>query len=862
MVAPNGGDTGLNVALGGTSVGSIPGGDTLAFAGTGGTITIDGESGPGSTDVFAVGRTSVQFGAADGLMGSTINFPGTGLTRNVDVQGATNTFNIVGTGSGGTPGSLVGDSGTNAFVFAPAATLAGGIQGGGSSTLNDSAYTTGVTVNLGNGTNGTATGVTGTVTGITAVIGGSGNDALNAGSVPGVALTGGPGTNSLSGTGAGDSVVESLSSSYTLTNAKLTGASSTFTDNLSGIAVAALTGSSATADTFTVSGWTGTGSLTAPAGTGMVAASKASNFTLSNTALSSTDGMSLGLSGIATANLSATASGKTFTANGWTGGGSLTGKTTATATVSESGGFTLSNTALSSPTGLALALSGVTTANLTDTSTGGNTFTITGWTGGGSLTGASETLADGVAVSVTLTNTSLAVTGLPKLTLSGFKTANLTDSSAAGGNTFTVTGWTGGGSLTDKGSAGDTVTDSAAGSFALSNTQLTAPNTTLALNGFTTANLTDSGTGGDTFTVTGWTGSGALKGESETIVDHAAGGFTLSNAALSSTAGGSLTLAGFKTANLQDTSGGGHVFTVTGWTGAGSLSGTSDTVVDSASGSFALSNTALSVGNQSLTLSGITTANLTDTGTGHTFTVAGWTGNGSLSSSLTSNTETLTATETAGVTLTNTSLALAGGGTLSLGGFAKANLTVTTASGNPTAIVDASGFSNGPTNLTVNGGGGAIVYGGTAGKSTLTASGSGDDILIGNGGGDKLTDSGSGMNILIGGGPGGDTLTGGGNDILVSGTTSYDADTAANIAALDAILAEWTSSDSYATRIGKIFAGVGTGGADALNGSTVTQDGKANTLQDGSTQSQNNNWFLAWSNDKVTKKSSEVETVL
>jgi hypothetical protein len=63
-------------------------------------------------------------------------------------------------------------------------------------------------------------------------------------------------------------------------------------------------------------------------------------------------------------------------------------------------------------------------------------------------------------------------------------------------------------------------------------------------------------------------------------------------------------------------------------------------------------------------------------------------------------------------------------------------------------------------------------------------------------------------------------------------------------------------------RIGKIFAGVGTGGADALNSSTVTQDGKANTLQDGSTESQNNNWFLAWSNDKVTKKAGEVETLL
>ena len=116
-----------------------------------------------------------------------------------------------------------------------------------------------------------------------------------------------------------------------------------------------------------------------------------------------------------------------------------------------------------------------------------------------------------------------------------------------------MSGWTGAGSLTDTGSAGDTVTDSAAGSFALTNNQLTAPNTTLALIGFTTANLTDSGTGGDTFMVTGWTGSGALRGTTETIVDQAAGGFRLSNSALSSTAGGSLSLNGFKTANLTDT---------------------------------------------------------------------------------------------------------------------------------------------------------------------------------------------------------------------------------------------------------------------------------------------------------------------
>jgi predicted GH43/DUF377 family glycosyl hydrolase len=265
-------------------------------------------------------------------------------------------------------------------------------------------------------------------------------------------------------------------------------------------------------------------------------------------------------------------------------------------------------------------------------------------------------------------------------------------------------------------------------------------------------------------------------------------------------------LHGFKTANLTDTSTGGNTLTITGWTGGGKLTGTADTVVDVASGNLTLSNASLSIGGLSMALSGITTANLTDTGSGHTFTVNGWSGGGSLGSSVTGNTETLTASEMAGLTLTNTSLTLSSGGTMSLASFKAAKLTVATASGNPQYVVDASGFSNGPTNVTINGGGNAMVFGGTAGKSILTAAGPGDDILIGVGAGDKLTDSGSGMNILIGGGPGGDTLTGNGNDILASGTTSYDADSAANIAALDAILAEWTSSDTYAMRYAKIFA--------------------------------------------------------
>ena len=149
---------------------------------------------------------------------------------------------------------------------------------------------------------------------------------------------------------------------------------------------------------------------------------------------------------------------KTFTVSGWTGSGSLTDTATGIVTASENAGFTLTNTSLSSTDGMTLGLSGITTANLTDTGSGGNTFTVTGWTGKGTLTGTPDTLVDTVAANTTLTNTSLAVTGLPTLTLSGFTTANLTDT--AGGNTFTVSGWTGGGSLIDSAAVGDTVTAS------------------------------------------------------------------------------------------------------------------------------------------------------------------------------------------------------------------------------------------------------------------------------------------------------------------------------------------------------------------------------------------------------------------
>ncbi len=660
-------------------------------------------------------------------------------------------------------------------------------------------------------------------------------------------------------TGSPDTLVDTVAANTTLTNTSLA-VTGLPTLTLSGFPTANLTDTTG-GNTFTVSGWTKSGSLTDSAAIGdTVTASKSASFTLTNTSLSSTDGMALGLSGITAANLAATTASKTFAVNGWTGSGSLTGTATGIVAASQSAGFTLTNTSLSSTIGMTLGLTGITTANLTDSSvSGGNTFTITGWTGKATLTGSPDTLVDTVAANTTLTNTSLAVTGLPTLTLSGFPTANLTDTT--GGNTFTVSGWTGSGSITDSAATGDMVTASKSAGFTLANALLSSTDgMTLGLSGVTTANLTDSTSGGGhTFTVSGWTGVGTLKGAAETLVDTLTASTTLAKTSLAVSGGPTLTLSGFTVANLTDTAGG-NTFTVSGWTGSGSLTDNAaagDTVAASKSASYTLANASLSsTDGMSLGLSGITTANLAATSGGKTFTVTGWTGVGSLTGTTTG---IVTASKNAGFTLTNTSLTSTDGMTLGLSGITTANLTATATSGSPADIVDASAFT-GVTNLTASGTVNAILFGGSGSGSTLSASGSGNDVLIGRSAKDTLTDTGTGYNILIGG-PGADTITGNGNDILISGTTSYDSNTSANIAALDAILAEWSSSDSYSQRISKIMSGVGPGGTDALNSSTVQSDGVANTVSDGASGTQNN-WFIVTSKDKVTKQGSETETVV
>ena len=78
---------------------------------------------------------------------------------------------------------------------------------------------------------------------------------------------------------------------------------------MAGIGNAVLAGGSG-ANTFTVSGWHGTGTLTGGGGSDTVAATKDANFVLTNTSLATGDGMALTLAGIGTAKLTGGALGQ------------------------------------------------------------------------------------------------------------------------------------------------------------------------------------------------------------------------------------------------------------------------------------------------------------------------------------------------------------------------------------------------------------------------------------------------------------------------------------------------------------------------------------------------------------------------
>ncbi|HZU37018.1 MAG TPA: hypothetical protein VFA18_13950, partial [Gemmataceae bacterium] len=138
--------------------------------------------------------------------------------------------------------------------------------------------------------------------------------------------------------------------------------------------------------------------------------------------------------------------------------------------------------------------------------------------------------------------------------------------------------------------------------------------------------------------------------------------------------------------------------------------------------------------------------------------------------------------------------------------------------------------------------------------STLTGNSQGN-ILIGGTGSDTIT-GGPGVSLLIGD-KGADHVTGGsGGDILIGDYTTYDSMSTAHQDALMAILAEWQSADSYATRFHDINTGTGGGlnGKAKLNfGTTVLDDGVADTLT-AAASTQALDWFFQGAGDSLLNK--------
>jgi len=135
--------------------------------------------------------------------------------------------------------------------------------------------------------------------------------------------------------------------------------------------------------------------------------------------------------------------------------------------------------------------------------------------------------------------------------------------------------------------------------------------------------------------------------------------------------------------------------------------------------------------------------------------------------------------------------------------------------------------------------------------------GDGNNVLVG-GAGDDLVVGGNGRDLLIGG-TGADKMIGnGGDDILIGGTTSYDG----NQAALIAIMAEWTSSHDYVTRVANL-TNTGTGLGSRLNGVNFLLDqGSGQTVfnSDGSKDTETgglgSDWFFVGTADKITDLSA------
>ena len=839
-----------------------------------------------------------------GTAANTLTGPAAGSTFNITGPNA----GTVGTTSFTNFGSLTGGVGNDAFVFANTGSLSGAINGGaGANTIDQSALGTAVALNL---TSSTLTAVGSTVTGVQTFIGSTtaggtltgpaaastfNITGLNAGNVGGVAfsnsgnLVGGAGTNvfkfaaagSLSGGITGGSGANSIDETAFTTPVSLNLATST------------LTGLGASYSNIqTITPGSGANTLTGPAtgstfnitvaNTGNVAGFNFTNF-----------GSLVGGPGNDTFKF---ATGGTLSGSINGGGGSDTIDQSALTTAVT---LNLATSTINSLTGsfsnIQNILGGTSSANQIVGPATGTTFNITGanlgnaagvsWTGFGNITGGVGNDVFKFSNAATLSGSLNGGGGTDTVDLSAYTTAtslNIPSSRFTGlsGNFSAIQSFVGGSSgsnaiLGPNAASVFNITGTNAGNVggigftAFGNLVGGPANDSFVFSaGASLSGNLNGGTGTNTVDYSAYTTSVSLNlassratglGGTYSSVQNFIGGSNSANAIAGPAAATTFNITGANAGNV-----GGIGFTAFGNLVGGAAN---DRFVFSAGASLT-GNLNGGAGSNTIDMSAYTTAvsvNLASsraTGLGGSYSsIQTFIGGTNASNAVAGPASATTFNITALNTFNANGLSFSNYGTI-IGGASQNQFVLGNGAGLSGTInggvggknwLDYSAYTTGITvNLTTGaatGFGKAIsniynVRGGIAGTDVLTGNSKGN-ILIGGGGTNTIT-GGTGVSLLIGG-TGQATINGGsGGDLIIGGSTTLNNTNAA----LDSILAEWQSSDSYATRINFIKNGGGLNGTNQLNlGTTVIDNLAANVLTGAAG---GKNWYFKGANTTIT----------
>jgi acrosin len=566
-----------------------------------------------------------------------------------------------------------------------------------------------------------------------------------------------------------------------------------------------------------------------------------------------------------------------------TGGGSTT------LTVDDSADTTARTVTLTSTSVTGLPAAGITYSNLVQLNVllgGGNdSVDVSNFLGNASLNGGggNNALMATANANFTLTDTLLSRSGgggNASIALTGFGTAVLTG--GVGDNFLSASGFSGSATLT--GGAGNDSLVAGSGADVL--TGGLGTNTLVGGSGVTT--VVESGDDNFTLTNTLLTATGTASFADALVNVKAANlsvpaASTLKHVLTAKGFAGNVTLAGG--AGNDTLVGGLGSSVLSGGLGKNVLTGGKGTneVVEAQDANFTLTSTALAGtipnGKKTTTLVAdtltgkFTLASLTDTNTTGiartlntaafkgSVTLVGGAGNDTLSAgsgtdSFDGGGGTNLLVESGAVNFTLTNSSLTGPGTDTLAHIQQAQLTITAGSHS----INAAQFTG---NATLKGGSGNDTLIAGTGTDSLNGGG-GNNVLLGGGGTDTLVGGGSGRSLLIGG-TGTDVLTGGtGDDILIAGMTNFDSQTrAGNFTAVNAIMAEWTSSDSYAVRVARLLGtkSGGKNGTTLLTTTTVSSANDTTSQPDTLTGGLGSDWFLGKATDTVKDPAKgEVQT--